>query len=211
MEQIQDLVGPPGPRPLLLPPHSGLRTGFTQKLLKKKHVKTKAADRQDPFPQATHGLASRMFFLPFQGAFAALQDVTSLNCQEGSCRVWRSAELERAGSETSGHPTPPNQAPLATAGVSYTNLCLDCSSHSRTQEDARSCLVRARRGWDPVGVFQFLPRVPHDRQPLSSTHLPRPSLEATTVLLRGASPCALVSIIAIVPAYLCYSHQLLAK
>lgn len=174
--------------------------------------KRKLLTGRTPFPQATHGLASRMFFLPFQGAFAALQDVTSLNCQEGSCRVWRSAELERAGSETSGHPTPPNQAPLATAGVSYTNLRLDCSSHSRTQEDARSCLVRARRGWDPVRCLPVSPTgTTRSPPPYRPHHLPRPSLEATTVLLRGASPCALVSIIAIVPAYLCSSHQLLAK
>ena len=149
--QIQDLVGLPGPHAFPAPTTWWV-WDWTQPTTSqvKKHVKMKPADWQNPFPQATRVLVSRTFFLPFQGAFAVLQDATSLGCQEVSCRVQRSVELECAGSETTGHPTTLNLAPLATGGVSYTNLSLDSSSHSRTQEDVRSCPVRARRDWDRV-------------------------------------------------------------
>lgn len=149
--QIQDLVGLPGPHAFPAPTTRWVwdRTHPTTSQVKK-HVKMKPADWQNPFPQATRVLVSRTFFLPFQGAFAVLQDAASLGCQEVSSRVQRSVELECAGSETTGHPTTPNLAPLATGGVSYTNLSLDSSSHSKTQEDVRSCPVRARRDWDRV-------------------------------------------------------------
>ena len=124
----------------------------------KERVETKPADGQNPFPPAARVLVSRMFFLPFQGASAPLQDVTSLGRQEVSCGGQRSVELECAGSESGGHPSLPNPGPLASSGVSHADLHLDCSSgRMRGPAQPEPGGIGTRKG-----ILPFLPLRPHD-------------------------------------------------
>lgn len=79
----------------------------------------KTAECQNPPPQTIRVFVSRMFFLPFPGASAILQDTASLGRQEVGRRVLRSVEqlveLECAGSEAGGHQLPPRPDASPTA------------------------------------------------------------------------------------------------